>query len=45
MKRKIIVSNKEYTMPRMDVDTYMEYLDLAEKIDKKRDTQRRISRQ
>lgn len=35
MKRKIIVSNKEYTMPKMDVDTYMEYLELSEKIDGK----------
>ena len=32
MKRKIIVNNKEYTMPGMDVDTYMEYLELSEKI-------------
>lgn len=35
MKRKIIVGNKEYTMPRIDVDTYMEYLELSEKIDGK----------
>ena len=35
MKRKIIVNNKEYAMPRMDVDTYMEYLELSEKIDGK----------
>lgn len=35
MKRKIIVNNKEYTMPRMDVDTYMEYLELSEIIDGK----------
>lgn len=35
MKRKIIVNNKEHTMPKMDVDTYMEYLDLIEKIDGK----------
>lgn len=35
MKRKIIVNNKEYTMPKMDVDTYMEYLELSEKIDGK----------
>lgn len=35
MKRKIIVNHKEYTMPRMDVDTYMEYLELSEKIDGK----------
>ncbi|MBR1390905.1 MAG: hypothetical protein IJ567_05615 [Lachnospiraceae bacterium] len=32
-KRKIIVGNKEYTMPRMSVDTYMSYLDLTEVID------------
>lgn len=35
MKRKIIVNNKEHTMPRMDVDTYMEYLELSEKTDGK----------
>lgn len=35
MKRKITVNHKEYTMPKMDVDTYMEYLDLSEKIDGK----------
>lgn len=35
MKRKIIVNHKEYTMPGMDVDTYMEYLELSEKIDGK----------
>lgn len=35
MKRKIIVNHKEYAMPRMDVDTYMEYLELSEKIDGK----------
>jgi hypothetical protein len=35
VKRKIIVNNKEYAMPRMDVDTYMEYLELSEKIDGK----------
>lgn len=35
MKGKIIVNQKEYTMPRMDVDTYMEYLELSEKIDGK----------
>lgn len=35
MKRKITVNHKEYTMPKMDVDTYMEYLELSEKIDGK----------
>lgn len=35
MKRKITVNHKEYTMPKMDVDTYMEYLELSEKIDEK----------
>ena len=35
MKRKITVNNTEYTMPKMDVDTYMEYLELSEKIDGK----------
>lgn len=33
MSRKIIISNKEYTMPKMGIDDYMEYLDLSEKID------------
>lgn len=35
MQRRITVNNKEYVMPKIDVDTYMEYLDLAEKIDGK----------
>ena len=35
MKRKIILNNKEYTMPKMSVDTYMEYLEQSEKIDGK----------
>lgn len=35
MKRKIIINNKEYTMPKMSIDTYMEYLDLSEKFDGK----------
>lgn len=35
MKRKIILNNKEYTMPKMSVDTYMEYLELSEKINGK----------
>ena len=29
MKRKIIVNNKEFTMPKMSIDTYTEYLELA----------------
>ena len=33
MQRKIIISNKEYTMPKMGIDDYMEYLDLSEKMD------------
>lgn len=33
MQRKIIISNKEYIMPEMGIDDYMEYLDLNEKID------------
>lgn len=35
MKHKIIVNNKECTMPKMDVGTYMEYLEISEKIDGK----------
>lgn len=35
MKRKIIVGNKEYAMPKMSIDTYTEYLELTEAIDKK----------
>lgn len=35
MQRKIIISNKEYTMPKMSIDTYMEYLELSEQIDTK----------
>lgn len=34
MKRKIIVGNKEYTMQKMSVDIYMEYLEIAESIEK-----------
>lgn len=33
--RKIIVSNKEFTMPKMSIDTYMEYLELTEQVDAK----------
>lgn len=35
MSKKIIVSNKEFTMPKMSIDTYMDYLELAEQIDGK----------
>jgi hypothetical protein len=35
MKQKITVNQKEYTMPKMDVNTYMEYLELSELIDEK----------
>ena len=41
MKRKIIISNKEFTMPKMSIDTYTEYLDIAEQIDTIRDIQNR----
>ena len=33
MNRKIIVNHKEFKMGKMPVDTYTEYLELAEKID------------
>ena len=33
MNRKIIVNHKEFKMGKMPADTYMEYLELAEKID------------
>ena len=35
MSKKIIVNNKEFTMQKMSIDTYMEYLELAEKVDGK----------
>lgn len=35
MKRKIIVNNKGFTMPKMSIDTYTEYLELAEVVDAK----------
>ncbi len=35
MQRKIIVNKKEYTMPKMSIDTYMNYLELSELIDAK----------
>ena len=33
MQRKIIINQKEYTMPKMSIDTYMDYLELSEQID------------
>lgn len=43
MQRKVIINKKEYTMPKMSIDTYMEYLDLSEQIDvKKRYTKQDI---
>lgn len=36
MKRKIVVNHKEYEMPKVDVDTYMDYLELSEQIDGKK---------
>ena len=33
MKRKIIINKKEFTMPKMSIDTYQEYLELTEQID------------
>ena len=36
MKRKVIVNKKEYTMPKMSIDTYMDYLELSEQIDAKK---------
>lgn len=33
MSRKIIVNHKEFKMGKMSADTYMKYLELAEKID------------
>lgn len=35
MKRQLIINNKEYTMPKMSIDTYTDYLELAEQIDTK----------
>ena len=35
MQRKVIINKKEYTMPKMSIDTYMEYLELAEQPDTK----------
>lgn len=36
MKRQIIINNKEFTMQKMSIDTYTEYLELAEVIDAKK---------
>lgn len=36
MQRKVIVNKKEYTMPKMSIDTYMDYLELSEQIDTKK---------
>lgn len=36
MQRKIVVNKKEYTMPKMSIDTYMDYLELSEQIDTKK---------
>ena len=33
MQRKIVIGNKEYAMPKLGIDDYMEYLDLSEKMD------------
>jgi hypothetical protein len=33
LRRKIIVNNKEYTAQKLSIDDYMEYTDLAEKIE------------
>lgn len=35
MKKTITVNGKEYEMPKMSVDTYMQYLDLAEQMEKR----------
>ena len=32
MKRKLIINGKEYEMPKMDVDNYMEYLEVRDDI-------------
>lgn len=36
MQRKVIINKKEYTMPKMSIDTYMDYLELSEQIDTKK---------
>ena len=43
MQRKVIVNKKEYAMPKMSIDTYMDYLELSEQVDgKKRYTKQDI---
>lgn len=32
MKHELIINNKKYEMPKMDVDTYMEYLEVRDDI-------------
>ena len=32
MKHEVIINNKKYEMPKMDVDTYMEYLEIRDDI-------------
>lgn len=41
MQRKVIVNKKEYTMPKMSIDTYMDYLELSEQMD----TRKRYTKQ
>lgn len=36
MQHRIIVNNTEHVMPKIDVDTYMEYLELSEQMDGKK---------
>ena len=36
MRHEIVVNLKEYAIPKIDVDTYMEYLELSEQIDGKK---------
>ncbi len=36
MQRKVIVNEKEYVMPKMSIDTYMDYLELSEQVDTKK---------
>lgn len=35
MDKETVIGNKKYTMPKMSIDTYMEYLELSEKVDGK----------
>ena len=43
MQKKIIVNKKEYEMPKMSTDTYMEYLELSEQIDEKKKYSKPVS--